>query len=247
VLPPEIIVAQQAQQQASDLARLAELEARRQRRKARRDESSTREEFPAHLERREVLLDLTDDEKVGLKLFGTKVFERLRFEKPSVYVERVTRYVYVKQAAVDASASPIVAAPTLPAIVEGCKYDFSIIAAMVSMKFGFHMPTYREQDYFGQCGWYPSRSTSNDLINYAVACIEPLFAQMSACVMTQPIVLGDATTLTVLLRDELSADDQRSLENRKKNRHKELSAKLNANRGGAHPYANSSSLSTAAQ
>jgi hypothetical protein len=126
-----------------------------------------------------------------------------------------------------------VSAPTLPAIVEGCKYDFSIIAAMVSMKFGFHIPTYREQDYFGQCGWYPSPSTSNDLINYAVACIEPLFAQMSGCMMRQPIVLGDATTLTVLLRDELSADDQRSLENRKKNRHKELSAKLNSNRGGA--------------
>jgi hypothetical protein len=233
VLPPEIIVAQQAQQKAYDLAKLAELEARRQRRKAGRDESSTREEFPAHLERREVLLDLAEEQKAGLKFLGTKIFERLRFEKPSVYIERIIRYLYVKKDVVDSSASPIVAVPTLPAIVEGCKYDFSVIAAMVSMKFGFHMSTYREQDYFGQSGWYPSRSTSNDLINYAVACIDPLFAQMFACVMAQPIVLGDATTLTVLLREELSVDDQRSLDNRKKNRHKELAAKRNANRGGA--------------
>lgn len=229
-LPAEIIVAQQAQQRAYDLAKLAELEARRQRRKSRRDESSTREEFPAHLPRREVKLDLTDEEKVGLEFFGTKIFERLRFEKPSVYIERIIRYLYLKKNAVDSSDPPIVAAPTLPAIVEGCKYDFSIIAALVSMKFGFHMSTYREQDFLAQCGWHPSRSTINDLINYAVACIEPLFEQMTECLMRQSIVLGDATTLMVLLRDELSEDDQRSLDIRKKKRHQTLKAKLNMKR-----------------
>ena len=54
--------------------------------------------------------------------------------------------------------------------------------------------------------------------------------------MRQSIVLGDATTLTVLLRDELSEDDQRSLDIRKKQRHQELKAKLNAKRRhGAQP------------
>ncbi len=214
---------------------MAELEARRKARNARHQDQSTREQFPAHLERREVVLDLPDEQKVDLKFFGSKIFERLRFEKPTVYVERIVRHQYVKKDVVDTSESPIVAAPTLPAIVEGCKYDFSVIAAIVAMKFGFHMSTYREQDYFGQSGWHPSRSTSNDLINYAVACINPLFAQMSDCVLKQPIVLGDATTLTVLLRDELSDEDQRSLDNRKKNRHKELAAKLKAQRSGAQP------------
>jgi len=36
------------------------------------------------------------------------------------------------------------------AIVESCKYDFSVIAAVLAMKFAFHMPTYREQDWFAQ-------------------------------------------------------------------------------------------------
>jgi hypothetical protein len=230
VLPAEIVMAQQAQQRAYDLAKLAELEVRRQKRKARHDESSTREEFPAHLPRREVKLDLTDEEKAGLEFFGTKIFERMRFEKPSVYIERIIRYLYLKKSVVDSSDPPIVAAPTLPAIVESCKYDFSVIAALVSMKFGFHMSTYREQDFFAQCGWHPGRSTINDLINYAVACIDPLFEQMTECLMRQSIVLGDATTLTVLLRDELSEDDQRSLDIRKKKRHQELKAKQNAKR-----------------
>lgn len=102
--------------------------------------------------------------------------------------------------------------PTLPSIIEGCKYDFSVIAAIVGTKFAFHMPTYREQDFFGQSGWYPSRSTCNDLINYAVNCIDPLFAQMSKCLMDQSILFGDATEITVLLRETPSDDDQTALD-----------------------------------
>jgi hypothetical protein len=66
-------------------------------------------------------------------------------------------------------------------IVEGYKYDFSVVAAIVAMKFGFHMPTYRQQDWFAQCGWFPSRSTVNDLINYGADTIGPLHQQMWLC------------------------------------------------------------------
>ena len=235
VLGPEIIAAQAAAQAAYDAAKLAELEARRKARNGRKENQASREAFPAHLERRERVLDLDEEQKIGLKLIGTKIFERMRFEKPTVYIERILRHLYVKDDVVDPTNSPIVAAPTLPSIIEGCKYDFSVIAAVVTMKFAFHMPTYREQDFFGQSGWHPSRSTSNDLINYTVDCIDPLFAQMSQCLMNQSVVFGDATELTVLLRDTLSQDDQESLDKRKKNRHKELAAKLNGKQSKTSP------------
>jgi transposase len=229
-LGPEVIAAQVAAQAAYDAAKLAELEARRQARKTRQAGEASREAFPSNLERRERILDLPEEQKAGLKLFSTKISERLRFEKPTVYVERIVRHLYVQEDVVDPSTSPVIAAAALPSIVEGCKYDFSIIAAVVSMKFAFHMPTYREQDFFGQSGWRPSRSTSNDLINYAVACIDPLFTQLSQCLMALSILFGDATEITVLLQDPLSDDDQQQLDQRKKNRHKELQAKLNAKR-----------------
>jgi hypothetical protein len=235
VLGPEVIAAQAAAQAAYDAAKLAELEARRKARQARQEGQASRETFPAHLERRELVLDLTEEQKSGLKLIATKIFERMRFEKPTVYIERILRHLYVKDDVVDPNISPVIAAPTLPSIVEGCKYDFSVIAAIVGMKFAFHMPTYREQDFFGQSGWHPSRSTSNDLINYAVDCIDPLFAQMSQCLMDQAILFGDATELTVLLRDTLSEDDQQMLDQRKKNRHKELEAKKKAKRSKGSP------------
>ena len=244
VLGPEVIAAQAAVQAALDAAKLAELEGRRKARKARQESQESRESFPSHLERRDVVLDLTDDQKIGLKLIGTKIFERLRFEKPTVYVERILRPLYIKDDVVDPATSPIVAAPTLPSIIEGCKYDFSIVAAVVGMKFAFHMPTYREQDFFGQSGWHPSRSTCNDLINYAVDVIDPLFAQMSKRLMDQSILFGDATELTVLLRKKLSQDDQKTLDDRKKNRHKELEAKLNANRSKSSSNGSDKSKST---
>ena len=71
----------------------------------REQDQSTREQFPAHLERREVVLDLTDEQKVDLKFFGTKIFERMRFEKPTVYIERIVRHQYVKKDVVDATCS----------------------------------------------------------------------------------------------------------------------------------------------
>lgn len=224
---PEIIIAQKAAQAAYDQAKLDQLEARR---KARKEKQTSREEFPASIERRERILDLPEDQKVGLKLFSTKVTERLRFEKPSVYVERITRYEYVKA---DASDSRVHSLPVLPSIVEGCKYDFSIIAAVVAMKFAFHMSTYREEDFFGQSGWRPSRSTCNDLINYAVNCIDPLWAQTWQRLREQPILLGDATELTVLLREAVSDDDQQALDKRYKNRHRELEARLKAKRSSS--------------
>ncbi len=211
----EVIEAEQTARTALDAAKLQELQARREARRTKREAQRSREGFPAHLERRVRTVDLSEEDKQGLKQIGVKVTERLRFEKPHVYVEQIQRPQYVK---VDEPEQGVQSAPPPPAIVEGCKYDFSVIAAIVAMKFAFHMTTYREQDFFGQSGWRPSRSTCNDLINYGVDCIDPLFAQMWARLLSQPILLGDATELTVLLHDELDEAEQKALENRRQRR-----------------------------
>ena len=123
-----------------------------------------REEFPPTIERRERVLDLPEDQKQGLKPIGVKTTERLRFEKPHMYVEVIKRPQYVVPGQPEKGVRSM---PPPLSIVEGCKYDFSVVAAMAGMKFAFHVPTYRQQDWFAQCGWFPSRSTVNDLMNYA--------------------------------------------------------------------------------
>ena len=140
-----------------------------------------------------------------------KITERLLFEKPHMYVEVIKRPQYVVAGQPEQGVKSV---PPPLSIVEGSKYDFSVVAAAVGMKFAFHMPTYREQDWFAQCGWFPSRSTVNDLINYAVQTIGHLHQQMWLRLLSQPILLGDDTTLTVLLRGALDAEDLAMLSKR---------------------------------
>jgi transposase len=86
----------------------------------------------------------------------------------------------------------------------------------VGMKFGFHNPTYRQQDWFAQSGWFPSRSTCNDLINYAVEAALPLYLQMWSLLLSCPILYGDDTRLRLLSRNALTAEQPARLEGRKK-------------------------------
>ena len=70
----EIIMAQAKADEALDQELLRRLE---QRRKAHREKKKRREEFPSHIERRERIIDLSEEQKQGLKWIGDKVTERL--------------------------------------------------------------------------------------------------------------------------------------------------------------------------
>jgi transposase len=225
----EIITAQAKADEATDLELLHRLQARRQ---ARREKRARKEVFPLDIERRERTIDLAEEEKQGLTQIGVKITERMCFEKPHVYIEVIKRPQYVAagrpEKGVSSAAAPL-------SIVEGCKYDFSVIAAVCAMKFAFHMPTYRQQDWFGQCGWFPSRSTTNDLVNYAVATIGPLDRQMWHLLLQQSILLGDDTRLRVLLRDALDKEQLANLG--KRSRFREAAEAGKSPPGSAASYA----------
>ena len=205
-----VIVAQQEADEAFDEQLLRDLAARRRRRKEQQRQT---QEFPEHIERRERVLDLSDEEKNGLNYIGDAVTERMRFEKPTVYIERIVRRKYVVPGEPEQGVLSL--APPL-AIVEGCRYDFSIIAAILGQKFAFHNPTYRQQDWFSQSGWFPSRSTLNHLINLSVDTLSPLFDQMWQLVLQQPIVLSDDTRVLLLTRNALSREEQETLRTRRR-------------------------------
>jgi len=228
-----VIVAEQKAAEAFDEQLQRDLEARRRRRRERRQKT---QEFPEHLERRERILDLTEEEKDGLTFIGDTVTERMRFEKPHVYIERIIRRKYV---VANEPARGVLSPPAPLAIEEGSKYDFSVIAAIVGQKFAFHNPTYRQQDWFAQSGWFPSRSTINDLINMSVDTVTPLFDQAWHLLMQQPIVLTDDTRVLLLTRNALNQEELEVLRRRSQAGGRsdgEESAELN-DRGSVTSYA----------
>ena len=200
----EILAAEDLLSDAAKQKLLDELLQRRKKRQQKRLEQCGREEFPEHLERRHITLDLDDEAKQGLILLDVKLFERMRFEKPRIYIEVIHRHLYVRPGEPDAG---VVAPPAPLGILPGVKYDFSIIAAALSMKLNFHQPTYRQQDMFAHAGFFPSRSTLNDWFNYAVIVVEPLFDEAWRRLLQQSILLGDDTRVRLLTRGALEDDD----------------------------------------
>lgn len=215
-LSAEVLLAEQQADEALDEQWLRELLERRRKRRDKEKEKAKQggaQAFPAHLERRERVLDLSDDQKEGLTCIGEVSTERLRFEKPHVYVERIVRPKYVHKGQPEQG---VLTASVPLAIAEGCKYDFSVIAAVLAQKFAFHQPTYRQQDWFAQSGWYPSRSTLNDLINVSVETLLPLFDQLWWQLLQQPILLGDDTRVLLLTRNALTDEQLEQLRARQR-------------------------------
>jgi len=220
----EIIAGEESQAVLDvELIRKWEEQNRRRREQRKRDRGSS-QAFPAHLERRERLLDLTEEQKADLQYIGDDVTERLRFEQPHVYVERIVRRKYVKPGEPEQG---VVSASVPLSIVEGCKYDFSVIAAIIALKYAFHQPTYRQQDWYAQCGWFPNRSTINDLINYGVTTIVPLVAQMWQLLLQQTVLLMDETVVRLLTRGALSEEQLAQIRKRKISGSPEEQATLN--------------------
>jgi hypothetical protein len=92
----EIIAAEDLLSDAAKKKLLDELLQRRKARQLKRLQERGREQFPEHIERRYITLDLDEEDKKDLVLLDVKVFERMRFERPHIYLEVIKRPVYVR-------------------------------------------------------------------------------------------------------------------------------------------------------
>ena len=200
---------------AEGLAQAAEEAGHRVKGHIRRPRKPRDESLPDHLERYEVVADVPDDikncpEHGDRTLAGYDLTETLEFEPPKLRV-RVTKYPkYVCPGQAECG----VASPERPTgLVEGDRYDSSIGAEILTAKYGFHLPVYRQQDLFAGSGWTPSRST---LLNIMVACafvIRPLVEHFKRAVLASDIVGTDDTRVTLLLPStipKLDAEDPKS-------------------------------------
>jgi len=134
------------------------------------------ETFPQHLPRYEVLADAADDQKRcpehgERKLIGYDTTERLEFQRPQLRV-RVTKYP--KYVCPQQPECGVAQAPRPTALVEGDRYDPSIAAEIITAKYGYHLPFYRQQDWFAGSGWTPSRSTLLNILSAAAWVLRPL-------------------------------------------------------------------------
>lgn len=89
-------------------------------------------------------------------LIGYDIQETLQFEPPQLWVLELRIPKFACQDQPECG----VAEPSRPVgLVEGNRYDTSVAAEIITGKYGYHLPIYRQQDWFAGSGWTPSRST----------------------------------------------------------------------------------------
>ena len=159
------------------------------------------EALPEHLPRYEVEASVPEHVKHCPKhgertLIGYDSTETLEFERPKLRV-RVTKY---PKYACNGHAGCGIASPERPTgLVQGDRYHTSVAAEIITAKYGFHLPVYRQQDLFAGGGWTPQRSTLLNVLTASAFVIRPLAEHIKQVVLADDIVGTDDTRVTLLL------------------------------------------------
>ena len=95
------------------------------------------------------MIDLDDDEKEGLVWIGEDVVESAHYTRAEVYVLRKVFPKYVRK---EAPSVGVLQAPRPPVLIGGDRYDTSFAAAVIANRLGYHLPIYRQEDMFAECG-----------------------------------------------------------------------------------------------
>jgi transposase len=165
------------------------------------------EAFPDHFPRYEVTADVpSHQQQCGQhgprQLLGYDTTETLEFERPKLRV-RVTKYP--KFVCADHPECGVAQPPRPASLVEGNRYDTSIAAEIITGKYAYHLPVYREQDYFAGSGWRPGRSTLLNIMGSSAYVLEPLYLHYADHVRSSPVVPTDETGVMLLLPPEIPA------------------------------------------
>lgn len=164
----------------------------------KRDES-----LPVHLPRRVTVVppapqDLhcpLHGEKQLLPESMSDVVERLVHVPAQLYVDVL---VYQKYACACSPECGIASAERPTGIVEGDKYDASIAAEIITNKYAYHLPVYRQQDLFAGSGWTPSRSTMLNILTRCHFILAPLLAYFKRVLQSDSHMACDDTGITLL-------------------------------------------------
>jgi len=173
------------------------------------------EALPEHLPRYEVEARVPEQSRYCPEhgertLIGYDRVEKLEFERPKLRV-RVTNY---PKYACSGHADCGIASPERPAgLVEGDRYDTSVAAEIITAKYGFHLPVYRQQDLFAGSGWTPDRSTLLNLLVASAVLFRPLVEYIKQVVLTDDCLGTDETRVTLLVPPtipDVDANDPKS-------------------------------------
>jgi transposase len=168
---------------------------------AKKKNRGGRAPLPDHLPRREIVIDLPDDEKVcpeegaELTCIGEEISERLCVVPMQVYVERTLRKKYACKVCEEGVAT----APVQPQLIPKSNASPSLLAYLVVSKYMDGLPLYRlEQIFSKRIGIDLPRTTQARWMLQVSEAIQPLIDRMKAHLLqNSELIHMDETTLQV--------------------------------------------------
>jgi transposase len=156
--------------------------------------------LPAHLPREEVLVDVPESERTcsccgePLVRIGEDRTERVDYRPAKIVIKVLVTPKYAcpkKHGGVKQREAP-------PAPVAGGRFDFGLVAQVVTSKVADHLPLYRQQDVLARSGLELSRSTLCDILAGAAELLAPLASLLKQRVLSGWLLGADDTPVRLL-------------------------------------------------
>lgn len=155
-----------------------------------------RARLPEHLERRQQVIEPTED-ITGLKKIGEEITEELEYEPGKLFVNKIVRPKYARANSEGILISPMIDRP-LPKAIVGA----GLLAQIIIDKYVDHLPVYRQEQRFKREGVSIPYSTISDWIKNGCALLEPLGEALRKAVFKSDYLHADETPLKVLDKDK---------------------------------------------
>lgn len=168
-----------------------------------------RKPLPEDLPRERGVIDLPEEEKVcgccqgELHQMGEDKSEKLEFIPAQVKVIETVRPKYACRACDKAGTqNHIKQQPAPDAIIPKSIATPSLLSQIITSKYQYGLPLYRQEALFKQYGIELSRKTMSDWMVKSAAACEPIWLRLKQLLLAQPVLHADETRLRVLNDDK---------------------------------------------
>lgn len=173
----------------------------KQRGKAKKARSTSQKriyKIPAHIERRETVIEPDNIDLTTMIKIGEDVNERLMLEPSKFWVERTVRPIYKLKGQGNRSVSTaIYQAPPRETILGGCMAGGPLLSQIIVDKFLYHLPEYRQAKRFKDLGIEITTSSINRWVHSMAEILYPLYIAQMNKVLSSDYIQVDETTLSV--------------------------------------------------
>jgi transposase len=153
--------------------------------------------LPAHLPRKQVLIEPEGLDTSLCKKIGEEITEELDYVPCRFFVRQYVRPKYVCPAAEGVVIAPLPDRP-IPKAIAGP----ALLSYIICVKFLLHLPVYRQAQQFKREGVSLAASTINDWIKASCQLLDPLYQLLQKQVVSSSYLQADESPIKVLDKDK---------------------------------------------